>query len=536
MTTTTAPPVAPPPPRPTPRRPGAGLKAGLVVAGVLAAAAAGILALFTLGDIPAVIVFLLVMVLALGAAFASRRAALAVLGGLAIVFLGSSAVFGIGVAQIVGALRATDGVVDPADPAALAAADAKIEAVAGTAAFRVELTGPEMTAYVLDALKDKTNNPLRSVVLTVVDGGEGEPGTIDFTAAFKGGRVGAEGSFTARIRAGEILIELVELDMGMFGVPSIAEGAIEDLIEEVGNLNKTLAGAGAQVDGIDIGDGVVVVTGTQRSTDLVTSETLLAGLAANAASLSQSITPPPERLGPGRINAAAGTSTGTAPFYVALGDSLAANVGVAASRDGYVSRFHNQLEQLDGITLGLHNFGISGETTGTLIRGGQLAEAVAFMETSGVAYVTIDIGANNLLGHLSSEDCSKSLDTAGCRSRITGSFAAYERDMEVIFEEITDAAPEATVIFLRAYNPFSLGFSASMELEAESTAILDEFNDIAAAVAADYGVLVADGFTPMLNTTAATTHMLGSPPDIHPNESGYDILACSLLEAIGGSC
>lgn len=532
---TKPPPVAPPLAVPS-RPPGPGIKVGLVLVGLLAAATAALLALFTLGDVAAVIVFVLVAAFAVRGFFTTRRLAAGVLAGLMVIFLASAAVAGVGVAQIVSALRVTDGSVDPPDPAALASADSKIDAVAGSASFRIELTGPEMTAYVLDALQDKENNPLRSVVLSVVDGERGKPGVVAFTATFKGGGMSADGSFTARLEAGEIAFELVDLDMGMFGVPGIAEGAIEDLVEEVGNLNETLAQAGAQPQGLDIGGGLVVVTGTQRSTDLLTSETLLAGLAANAAALSNAATPPPERLGPGRINDPAGTTSGTAPFYVALGDSLAANVGVTAPRNGYVSRLHNQLEQLDGSTLGLRNFGISGETTGTLIRGGQLAQAAAFMDGRDVAYVTIDIGANNLLGHLASDDCSDSLDSSACRFRIEASFAAYEQDMDRIFEEITTAAPEATVIFLRAYNPFSLGFSASVGLEAESTRVLDDFNDVAAAVAAAHGVLVADGFTPMLNTAAATTHMLDSPPDIHPNRAGYDILACALLESAGGTC
>ncbi|MDH3607176.1 MAG: GDSL-type esterase/lipase family protein [Acidimicrobiia bacterium] len=535
MTTTAAPPMAPPPVPPS-RRPGLGVKAGLVLVGLLAAVAAGILALFTLGDGPAVAVFALVIAVAIGGMFTTRRLAAGLLAGLFLIFVVSTVVFGVGLAQVISALRSTDGLVDQPDPVALSAADSKIDAVGDAAAFRVELTGPEMTAYVLDALQDKEDNPLQSVVLTVVDGENGDPGVVAFEANFKGGGVRAEGSFTARLTADEIVVELVEMNLGLFGIPGVAEGAIEDLVEEVGNLNETLAEAGAEVQGIDIGGGLVVVTGTQRSTDVLTSETLLAGLAANAAALSGAATPPPERLGPGRINDPAGATSGTEPFYVAIGDSLAANVGVTAARHGYVSRFHNQLEQLDDVTLGLRNFGISGETTGTLVGGGQLADAVAFLESTEVAYVTIDIGANNLLGHLGSGDCAASLDAPACRVRIEGSFTGYRRDMEVIFEQITGAAPNATVIFLRAYNPFSLGFSAAIGLEADSTEVLDDFNEIAASVAAAYGVVVADGFSPMLNTTAATTHMLDSPPDIHPNQAGYDILACALLEAAGGSC
>jgi len=44
---------------------------------------------------------------------------------------------------------------------------------------------------------------------------------------------------------------------------------------------------------------------------------------------------------------------------------------------------------------------------------------------------------------------------------------------------------------------------------------------------------VADGYTPMRGTTAATTHMIDDPPDIHPLAIGYEILAIAILETLG---
>lgn len=512
------------------------MKTGLLISGVVAAVAAGGLALVTLGTLPALIVVGGAIAAVVSGFAGSRPRARLILSGLVITAFAAFAILGLGAAQLLAAIRTTDGPVTSPDAGILASADAKIGAVAGAAAFRLELTGPEMTAYVLDALQDKKNNPLKSVQLVVIDGTAGAPGRIGFNAEFKGGGSEAEGEIAATVKSGRIAVELVDLSFGMFQVPGLAEGAIEDLIEEVSNLNQTLAAAGAQVQSIAIGDGKVTITGTQRSTDVITAQALLAGLAANAASLSAAVDPPPERAGPGRINDPVGTVTGNPPFVVALGDSLAANVGVVRPRDGYVSRFHNQLEQLDGTTYGLVNFGIPGETSGTLINGGQLEAAISFIDRRDVAYVTIDIGANNLLGHLGSEDCSESLETAACRQRLAGSFATYREDMDLIMSELVEAAPDATVILLTAYNPFSLGFSDSVGLEAESDEFLREFNEVGSDVARTHGALIADGFGPMQGTTAATTHMLASPPDIHPKAIGYDILACALVEAVGASC
>ncbi len=50
-------------------------------------------------------------------------------------------------------------------------------------------------------------------------------------------------------------------------------------------------------------------------------------------------------------------------IYLALGDSLAANVGVARPQLGYVSRFHAYLEKETGQDVGLVNLGVSGESS-----------------------------------------------------------------------------------------------------------------------------------------------------------------------------
>ena len=212
---------------------------------------------------------------------------------------------------------------------------------------------------------------------------------------------------------------------------------------------------------------------------------------------------------------------------------LAANVGVEQPRDGYVSRVHNQLQIRDDAEYGLWNFGIPGETSGTLIRSGQLDDAINFRESNEIAYVTIDIGANDLLGHLGSADCGESLDAPACQERIDATFEIYAENMTEIFDRLVVAASDATIVFVRAYNPFSLGFGAAISLEAQSDETLDLFNEVAARLAADRGILVADAFTPMQGTTAATTHMLDDPPDIHPFAIGYDIMAAAVVDALG---
>ncbi len=436
------------------------------------------------------------------------------------------------VSTIVRALTGVEGPADPPDQIALAAAEATLDQATGDAGFRVELHEDEITAVVQDGLRE-AEVPLRRVTVDIVDGPFPGKGRLDFVGEFKTEDIEVRGSVVAEIVAGAVQVDVVDVELGSLSLPGIAAGAIEDAVDDllsrVSDINTLLAEAEADVQSISIGDDRLVITGSQAGARIITSASLLDALQEQAAGAGATVQAPPERLGPGTVGT---TFFEGSVYYVALGDSLAANVGVDDPRDGYVSRLHNHLEQRDGRSLGLRNFGVSGETSGTLIRTGQLDDALEFMRANRVAYVTIDIGANDLLGHLGSADCAESTGAPACRQRITSTFATYEAHMVEIFDALARAAPEATVVFVRAYNPFSLGIAPDVGFERSSSDILDAFNDVAAELADDRGILVADAFTPMLNTTAATTLMMSTPPDIHPRPIGYDIIAAAIADAL----
>ncbi|MDA1010495.1 MAG: SGNH/GDSL hydrolase family protein [Chloroflexi bacterium] len=108
---------------------------------------------------------------------------------------------------------------------------------------------------------------------------------------------------------------------------------------------------------------------------------------------------------------------------------------------------------------------------------------------------------------------------------------AYRDNLTRILDTLRDAAGDDTpILFLATYNPFSLGLSG-LQLETASNDATIQLNGVASEVAATFDVHVADGFTPMRGTAAATTHMLDTPPDIHPNGSGHDLLAQALASA-----
>jgi len=432
---------------------------------------------------------------------------------------------------LLGALSTTAGPVDPADAADLSAARGQLEAAAAETSFRLDLHEDEVAAVLQDALAEE-EQPLRSIAVDILDGPTPTEGTIAFNAEFKSGGYEAQGSLAVSLAAGVLQVEVRSMELGSLNLPGFARNAVADYVDQllssVEEINNLLTEAEVDVQAITIGGDRLVVTGVQRGGSEITATSLLSDLAAQAAAVGPSGHQPAEVLGRGTVD---DTFTEGAVYYVALGDSLAANVGADSPWDGYVSRVHHQLEERDGRDYGLFNLGVPGETSGSLVAGGQLDEALAFIEANRVAYITVDIGANDLLGHLTSPECSADLDAPTCRDRLDGALAAYEENLPQLLAALREAAPEATIVFLLAYNPFSLGTGIAFEEETSIT--LDRLNDLAAAAATAAGILVADGFTPMQGTAAYTTLMLSSPPDIHPNALGYDVLAQAVVAALG---
>ncbi len=501
------------------------------VFGFLTGGVAALITWLTEGDVAAIVVGVVVLVVALyGAIGAPRELSILIALALVLGFGGGIYFMGSQALSIYRAISQTEGPADPADPALLAEATAKFDDAAKEAGFRIELHETEITSYLQDGLTEIENIPVRRVDVDIVDGAVAEPGTITIRGEFKSGDIEFKGIISITLNAGAVQVEVLDLELGVLELPGIGKSAIEDLLAEVADLNTILTELRADVQSIEIGDDRILVTGTQPEGNLLTSSTLLTGIAQQAASVGTAVEPPPEPLPPGIVN---GVSAPGDRYYVALGDSLAANVGVDDASLGYVSRVHRQLQIIADADFGLRNFGVSGETTGTIIRSGQLDTAISFMAGAQVDYVTIDIGANDLLGHLGSEDCATDLDASACRTRIEGTFATYESNMAAILDALRATEPEATIVFIRAYNPFSLGLGGGVEFERRSDEILDDFNDVAAALAEARGVIVADGFTPLQGTTSATTHMLDSPPDIHPYGIGYSLIAQAVVEAIG---
>ena len=239
--------------------------------------------------------------------------------------------------------------------------------------------------------------------------------------------------------------------------------------------------------------------------------------------------------------------------YVALGDSLA--VGVGASRPdalGYVAQLRATLTTpADGQpqVTSLVNLAVSGETSGSML-GGQLPEALTTIgDTADVALVTLDIGGNDLLRLLRTEQCASAPTSADCRQLVAQTLAEFEANYRVILSQLEAAlsasAPDALLAVMTYFNPFSgtaapyeaagelalLGADGRLECAAaEADATARGMNDVIGCVAVEHGASVADVHPAFAGLGLELTH-IGSE-DIHANDVGYRVIAETFAEAL----
>lgn len=243
--------------------------------------------------------------------------------------------------------------------------------------------------------------------------------------------------------------------------------------------------------------------------------------------------------------------------YVALGDSLATGAQPAPSgvenrllaangtNRGYVDAVYAaKREQIPNLQL--RKFGCGGETTTSMLDGSlphdlrcgyanssQLVEALAFLrEHEGrIAFVTIDIGGNDLFGE-------------------GGGLPAIAANLPRILGALRDAVgPAVPIVGMSYYDPFvapiwfETGSLAAVQAE---VAGIVAFNDFLEAIYGAFGAVVAD-VESAFSLTSLAIGPSGLPlnvqqvclwtwmcavGDIHGNDAGYLAMADAFLEVL----
>jgi lysophospholipase L1-like esterase len=421
----------------------------------------------------------------------------------------------------------------PPSPEALARAQAvedRIDqAVSDKSGFYLELTDEDITALLLREIGPDIN--LRDVKAEIKRGNE-----VSLSASLNG-RVGLpiSGAVGVTLQQGIVQLEVKKVSFTALPLPGAAKDEVGSLVEDVLDVNELLSRAGATlVQDLIFEDGKVAIIGVQRSGESVSQVTRESLLQAAGGLGSRTPPTPPggDVVPPGTASSKAG-----AGLYLALGDSLAANVGVGDPREGYVSRFHRYLEENTGQSLGLMDLGISGESSLSIYRSGQLDQALQELRrrkadpNSRVSVLTIDLGANDLIAHVNSPECMQDPRGEVCQRRVNTALDSFESNFRPILELLREELePGAEFYVMTAYNPFSIGLG--IPIEEFSNEVMGRLNEVIRAQGAAAGAKIADPFDEMKGNAGFWTHILEG--DIHPTADGFQVLAYSFAQARGG--
>lgn len=221
------------------------------------------------------------------------------------------------------------------------------------------------------------------------------------------------------------------------------------------------------------------------------------------------------------------------PTYVAIGDSLSYGLGASeSSQDGFVARVHDALEdseRFQATGIDLVNLSVPGATSPDLLEpGGQLDNALREIENGDVPIVTVDIGGNDLLDIADPDSpCLTDLQTGPCLDQLRGTLSDLQTNLGAVLEALREAAPEARIVVIDLYNPFS-GTGDIRELIADVG--VQQINGVIGASASDED-LRADLASTFQYFQGRGRQWISSD-GIHPNDDGHAVIAEIVLAAL----
>jgi len=260
---------------------------------------------------------------------------------------------------------------------------------------------------------------------------------------------------------------------------------------------------------------------------------------------------------------AAGSTTPTTAFYLDLGASQSVGTQpIGASLHGYptnrgYANYLVALEAAKGVTLQLTQLGCRGESTATMISGGdacykspdsQLADAVAFLlaHQNETGLVTVELGFNNIGACIG----ATALATSCAHTRV----GVVSQQLPLILSALKAAAgPNVTFVGLGHADPFlawSLNGPPWAARAHASLATMQLLNSTLATVYAGYSIPMVDvaSVFAMTQTNPTTLTGVGTvplnvamacrltwmcrprhlPANMHPNDSGYLAIATAI--------
>ncbi|MGZ4755618.1 MAG: GDSL-type esterase/lipase family protein [Acidimicrobiia bacterium] len=249
-------------------------------------------------------------------------------------------------------------------------------------------------------------------------------------------------------------------------------------------------------------------------------------------------------------------SAATPVYYLALGDSLAANAGANPASNSYVNRlFQHEAARIPGLTL--NNISCGGATTSSMFdgpycgnSGNQLAAAVDFLNThhGQVAFVTIDIGGN---------DASPCIDASGVHQTCVTNIAnQVQSNLSFILTSLKNAYPGLKLFGMNYYTPslaYWLTGPSGQQVAQASVPAAASFNAELTNIYAAAGFPTADVSTAFDNSNLNLTGVYNgvtvpqnvanlcnwtlvcSNSDVHANNTGHAKIADAFTAKIDAS-
>lgn len=203
---------------------------------------------------------------------------------------------------------------------------------------------------------------------------------------------------------------------------------------------------------------------------------------------------------------------------LAAGDSLTQGVGDSTDQGGYLPYLKSMLEKDKGVQeVDFYNYGVKGNRTTQLLKRLKSPKIKPILQQSNLVILTI--GGNDIMKIV--KDNISDLQV----SDFLKEKESYRSHLTQIFEVILKENPNASIVLVGVYNPFSKWFSDIKEMDQ----IVAEWNQIGQSVvnqhSHSYFVSIGDLF---LNADEDVLYT----DNFHPNDKGYKLMAERLNEAL----
>ena len=203
---------------------------------------------------------------------------------------------------------------------------------------------------------------------------------------------------------------------------------------------------------------------------------------------------------------------------ISAGDSLTEGVGDSTNTGGYLPYLRTLLEEEKGIKeVDFYNFGVKGNRTPQLLKKLQTEEMKEKLSTADLVILTI--GGNDIMKVVRDNISNLQL------SVFNKERAVYINNLIEIMNSIIRVNPEAYIVLVGVYNPFSQWFSDIQELDK----IVSDWNEASQRVVSNYSNAYFVGIEDLfINPPESLLHT----DNFHPNDKGYELIAERLNETL----